>query len=108
MIQIALFHSHYSEEHLEAVKAEMQALGAPTIRAFWSEMHGIWLAVEGCHRLRAAAALGLTPNIEELSIDGTITVQVDEMDEDVEALDLMLELQDQASRTTILTFGGPR
>jgi hypothetical protein len=59
-MQIALLHKHYNGNHLEAVKTEMQNLGAPVIRAIWSETYGMWMAVEGCHRIRAAKDLGLT------------------------------------------------
>jgi hypothetical protein len=63
---IVLLHSHYDKAHLANVTEEMRELGAPTIKAIWNEMNGIWFALEGCHRLRAAEALELTPEIEEV------------------------------------------
>jgi hypothetical protein len=71
-MDIILYHKHYNKEHLNAVKAEMETLGAPTIKAIWSEVYGAWLAVEGCHRLRAAAELGITPNIDDVSEEDVV------------------------------------
>ena len=51
-MDVILYHKHYDKDHLNAVKAEMETLGTPTIKAIWSEMYGAWMAVEGCHRLR--------------------------------------------------------
>lgn len=65
-MKIALVHEHYDGIKLEAVKAEMLTLGAPTIKAVWVECYGRWQALEGCHRIRAAKALGLVPEIEEV------------------------------------------
>lgn len=47
--------------HLEAVKAEMQRLGAPRIEVVDCGDH--YFALEGSHRLAAAAALGLSPEL---------------------------------------------
>jgi len=77
MLSIVLYHDHYSKDHLEHVKGIMAKRGAPTIRAFFDESNGIWFAVEGCHRLRAAAALGITPTIKDISEQKTLTYQVD-------------------------------
>jgi hypothetical protein len=65
-MRIALVHDHYSEEHLEDIKKQMLKLGPPKIHAVWMECYGHWAALEGCHRLRAAAELGLTPEIIEV------------------------------------------
>lgn len=46
---------------LEAVTADMARLGAPTIRVVDCGDH--YMALEGCHRLAAAAALGIAPNL---------------------------------------------
>lgn len=72
-MQIALIHDHFDERHLEAVKAEMRILGAPTIKAVWMECWGVWAALEGCHRIRAAAELGLIPEIDEIEYSVEIT-----------------------------------
>lgn len=103
-MQIALLHKHYDESKLEQVKSEMTELGAPTIRAIWSEMHGMWMAVEGSHRVRAAADLDITPEIEDISDDSAATIEVDGDDEEVAIIDLLEELQDNAPRTAILEF----
>lgn len=63
---IALLHKHYDEAHLAKVISEMELLGAPTIKAVWMECWNMWVALEGCHRLRAAHALGLDPIIDEV------------------------------------------
>lgn len=63
-MRIILAHAHYSTEHLVEVAEQMRSLGAPTIKAVWLEGYGEWQALEGCHRIRAAKALGLVPVIE--------------------------------------------
>ncbi len=47
--------------HLEEVIAEMRKMGAPTIRVV--DCGDFFMALEGSHRLAAAAALGLTPEL---------------------------------------------
>jgi len=54
--------------HLAEVTDEMQSLGAPVIRAFWSEAYGAFVAVEGSHRVVAAHRLGLIPEVEEIEM----------------------------------------
>lgn len=54
-----------SADHLAAVKAEMATLGAPKIRCV-DLGDGTFRALEGSHRLAAAAEIGLTPEIEEM------------------------------------------
>ncbi len=105
-MNIILLHSHHDREHLAEVKAEMETLGAPTIRAIWLEMHNAWMALEGCHRIRAAKALGLAPEIEE--------VEEDDYDLDDEASDhcpdidnpgmTLGDLVDDAHRQTMIEF----
>lgn len=53
----------------------MEILGAPSIKAVWIECYNAWVALEGCHRIRAAFDLGLIPEIEEIeySEDETLT-----------------------------------
>lgn len=68
MIKIALAYNHFGMEHLIEVMKEMEKLGAPTIRLYHVE-NNLYQAIEGCHRLRAAAALGITPNFEYLDDD---------------------------------------
>ncbi len=103
-MDISLYHTHYSEQHLADVTEQMRTLGAPQIRAIWSEVYGIWMAVEGCHRLRAAVALGLTPEIIDISSDETTTVQDDGDDVEVSVADLAAELTDAAPRAHIIRF----
>ena len=65
-MKIALAHNHYNADHLAKIKSEMVTLGTPKIKAVWMEAYGHFAAIEGCHRLRAAHELGLTPEIEEV------------------------------------------
>jgi hypothetical protein len=53
-------------KHLEQVKKEMQELGPPVIRAYYDGEK--YIALEGSHRLRAAKDLGITPEIQEVSL----------------------------------------
>jgi len=105
-MQIALYHNHYDKKHLAQVTDDMKRLGTPTIRAIWSECYGMWLAVEGCHRLRAAQVLGLVPTISEINIDDepTIILQNDGDDEETNTLDLAIGLTDEAYTKHTLTF----
>lgn len=104
MTTIALYHKQYDPKHLEEVKSEMLKLGAPEIRAIWSEVYGVWMAVEGCHRLRAAHELGLTPVIINVTSEETITIQNDEQDVTVNTLDETIELTDNITKTQLLDF----
>jgi hypothetical protein len=104
MTTIALYHKHYDKKHLEEVKAEMLKLGAPQIRAIWSEVYGIWMAVEGCHRLRAAHELGLTPVIIDVTNEDTITIQNRDGDVMVNVMDEAIELTDNITKTQLLDF----
>ncbi len=64
-------------DHLEMVKAEMATLGAPIIRAVHFG-EGVYVALEGSHRIVAAAELGLEPIIDEIEYsDEMITIQWD-------------------------------
>lgn len=106
MTDIVLYHEHYDREHLEQVKSEMLELGAPAIRAIWSECWGLWLAVEGCHRLRAAHELEITPIIQDISDDETAVIQIDGLDEEISVADLAAEVHNYAPRSESLSFAG--
>jgi hypothetical protein len=73
MATIILPHNHFETDHLEAVKSEMTHLGAPVIKAVWMEVFDAWVALKGAHRIRAAAVLGLTPEIEEVEWSDSVT-----------------------------------
>lgn len=103
-MDIILYHNHYDIQHLNAVAAQMQTLGAPAIRAIWSDVYGAWMAVEGCHRVRAAKALGLTPTIIDVSNDETVTVQDDGDNVDVSVSDLAADLTETAPSRTYIRF----
>jgi hypothetical protein len=59
---------------LAAVTAEMETLGAPTIRAVRDHTHGVLVALEGCHRLSAAHDLGVDPDIVVLDDDAPVSL----------------------------------
>jgi hypothetical protein len=69
----------------------MRRLGAPRLRAVWCEAHGEWVDLEGSHRLRACAALGILPDIDEV-----------EYRDDVTSADLGLDLQDELTVAEIV------
>jgi len=56
--------------HLAAVIEQMRKLGAPSIACIKDEGTGVWVALEGSHRVAAAKALGLVPEIVEYEYDG--------------------------------------
>lgn len=59
---------------LETVKAEMLKLGAPTIRVV--DCGDYLMALEGCHRIAAAHALGIEPQLVIYAQDDEIDVTV--------------------------------
>jgi hypothetical protein len=104
-MKIALLHNHYDKDHLSSVMDEMRVLGAPTIKAVWMECWGVWAALEGCHRIRAASKLGMVPVIDEIEYSEEITTEEiglgDFFDGDVWTI---AELADEACNKPILTF----
>ena len=56
--------------HLAAVIEQMRKLGAPSIACIKDEGTRVWVALEGSHRVAAAKALGLVPEIVEYEYDG--------------------------------------
>lgn len=70
-MNIVLPHTSFEAAKLEAVKAEMETLGAPVIKAV--NCGDFFAALEGSHRLRAAHELGLIPEIEEVEYSETVT-----------------------------------
>jgi len=72
MMDVVLMHNHFDAEHLDKVMDKMRTMGAPVIRAVHID-GSLWVALEGCHRLRAAEKLGLVPVLEEVEYSDTIT-----------------------------------
>lgn len=101
---INLLHKHYNEQHLAEVVNEMKRLGTPTIRAIWSETYGEWMAIEGCHRLRAAQQLGITPIIKDVTAQKTITVQQDGENIRVKTAKFAEELENDLWKTVSIRF----
>ena len=103
-MNVILYHKHYDQQHLDEVKKEMEIIGAPEIRAIWSEIYEAWLAIEGCHRLRAAYELEINPIIIDITNDEIAIIQIDGKDEEVNVIDLTEELNDDACKSDIITF----
>lgn len=102
-MNIALMHAHYDADHLATVKAQMATLGAPTIKAVWMECHGHWAALEGSHRIRAAADLGLVPVIEEIEYSEDVTLEDLGCDDASEGY-TVAEIADDSHRSTVISF----
>jgi hypothetical protein len=77
-MKVALLHDHFDYDYLIEIIKEMKYLGAPKIRVCHVE-NDIYQAIEGCHRLRAAAALGITPEFEVLASD-TLRSECEDLD----------------------------
>lgn len=103
-MKISLYHNHYNEQHLEEVKLEMVKLGAPSVRAIWSECYGMWMAVEGCHRLRAAKELGITPTIIDISAKRQATLQDDSENKKHNIKQLTAELEESCWQREFIIF----
>lgn len=104
---IALVQDSYNEQHLRHVVEQMRKLGAPTIMAVWVECYDGWVALEGCHRLRAAAALRLTPIISPVDYDDEESTTLANLlqDYDGDNKDITVaDIVDDAARATWLEF----
>ena len=77
MITVYAIHAPEARK-LETVKAEMQMLGAPTIRVINCGDH--YRAIEGSHRLAAAADLGIIPNFVVIEQDDEIDLGTTDLD----------------------------
>lgn len=101
-MRIALVHSHYDKDHLEAVKTQMAQIGAPLIHAVWMECYGHYAALEGCHRVRAAKELGLEPIIIDVEYSDSMASAVPRHDgEDDYPISALC---DDSYRATIIEF----
>jgi len=60
-------HPPDDRKHLRRVGEEMRKKGPPTVRAYWNGRE--WEAIEGAHRLAAAADLGLPVRIKPVKLD---------------------------------------
>lgn len=101
---IALYHKHYDENHLAEVKEIMKVKGAPVIRAIWSDIYGMWMAIEGCHRIRAAKELGIIPVIKDISKQKHVTLQSDGYNTKVSVSSLLKDLTESAYKCEVINF----
>jgi len=86
-----------NQARLEAVKAEMLILGAPTIRVIGNGE--ICWAVEGSHRLVAAYEMEIEPEIIVIEYsDEKITIQWDGSDKEFAISELADMLVERSSR----------
>lgn len=92
-MKIALLHSHFDASHLDKVNQKMKSLGAPTIKAMAAPAYGddCYVAFEGCHRLRAAHALGLEPIIDEIEYQDDMLLSDIVDDEDGHTVDGIIQ-----------------
>jgi hypothetical protein len=102
-LNIALLHNHFDKEHLETVKKEMKELGPPKIHSVWLECYGMWAAIEGSHRLRAAKDLGLRPEIIEVEYSDYETLADYNCDDSGDKCLISL-VCDEAYNATIIKF----
>jgi hypothetical protein len=90
-------------DHLEAVQNQMSKIGAPAVRAIWSETYGLWFAAEGSHRITAAKNLGLIPEIIDITGQAA-TVQRDEEDTEMTAEEIETWLTYDVHKAIIVRF----
>lgn len=79
-MRIILVHNHYDSEKVESVAKEMLNLGTPKIRAVYVECWDAYVALEGCHRIRAAKAYNIVPEIVEIDYDAIKDVDMTDND----------------------------
>ena len=79
MTNTILAHSHFDQDHLEAVANQMSELGSPTIRVIDGGDH--YIAIEGSHRLRAAEQTDTPVMFDVLDEDGEIDLETLDLDD---------------------------
>lgn len=100
-MNIILPHSDFDQDKLDAVIAEMHVLGAPTIKAV--DCGEYYVALEGSHRIRAAAYLGLLVEIEEVEYSEE-AITDDVVPGSYDDCWTVAEIVDSAHNSTMLTF----
>lgn len=101
-MKVALVSEIFDVEHLKSVKNEMIAKGAPSIHAVWMECYDMYVALEGCHRIRAAKELGLTPEIIEVDYSDDMASTIDGYDGDDDYT--ISSICDGSYKSTIVDF----
>jgi hypothetical protein len=102
IMKIALVAKHFDSKKLEAVKQQMETLGTPSIHAVYIECHDMYAALEGCHRIRAAKELGLTPVIIDVEYSDAMASTVLGYDGDDDYT--ISSICDDAYKSTIIEF----
>lgn len=80
----------------------MITLGAPKIKATWIECQGVWAALEGCHRIRAAKELDLEIIIEPIEYSDEITSA--DLGLDLQEICTVADICDEAYLKTVISF----
>ncbi len=101
-MRIALVHTEYDSSRLIKIRDEMIRIGAPKIHAVWMDCYDHWQALEGCHRLRAAYDLGLTPEIIEVDYTDQMCSSIIGYDGDSDYM--VSEICDDGHRAKILEY----
>jgi hypothetical protein len=105
-MRIAIIHDSFEASKLDRVVEQMKVLGPPKLRAVWCEDRGFWAALEGCHRTRAAAKLGLTPIIVPVEYKPGMTWQDIGMGPETEGYLITLdEVMQMAGSERVIGFG---
>ena len=68
----------WDESHLAVVMADMERMGAPTIRVCDCGDH--YVALEGVHRIEAASRLGIAPALDILLADDFVVASSIDID----------------------------
>jgi len=99
---VGLVHDHFDKNHLDKVVAEMKKLGTPKIKAVYIECHDMYVALEGCHRLRACEKLGIVPEFELLEYDDVYELKGGQIgiDSDCKISDIL----DDCHKSTMIVF----
>ena len=91
-MKLILLHNHFDPQQLESVVGDMKILGSPVIRCYDLGFDGLYQAIEGCHRIRAAVELG-------------IGIELKVLDPSTKISDLDLDYDGDASFETISCIG---
>ena len=103
MTTIALINKT-NKDRLEVVKSEMLELGAPTINVIFDEGQGVYVALEGSHRLQAAKELDLIPTLIVSKLKDT-DIHVEDLDLGIDDCEYTVdELLAQVYRTQLVDF----
>ena len=103
MATIALINKT-NADYLANVKAEMLTLGTPVINVVFDDAQGIYVALEGSHRLTAAKELNLVPVLNVVEVEDT-DIYVEDLGLGITDCEYTVQdLLDMAYRATLVDF----